>query len=83
MDDDPLLKPADHGLSGIGELAANSEGFARTMVFALAEYAMGRKATPEDTLELLPLKERFRNDLNYNANALLEELVLTDAFGRP
>ena len=82
-DDDPLLKPADHGLSGIGELAANSEGFARTMVFALAEYAMGRKATPEDTLELLPLKERFRNDLNYNANALLEELVLTDAFGRP
>ncbi len=82
LDNDPLLSPADHGVRGFATVAAASDDFARTVVFMLAEHALGRVPTPEDSVELLPLVQTFRAD-GYSADAAIKDIVDTNAFGRP
>lgn len=82
LDNDPLLAPADHGVRGFAVVAAASDDFARTVVFMLAEHALGRVPTPEDTVELLPLVQTFRAD-GFSADAAVKDIVDTNAFGRP
>lgn len=82
LDNDPELAPADHGVRGWAKVAADSDEFARTLVFMLAEHALGREPTPEDTVELLPLLQSFRAD-GFSADAAVKDIVDTNAFGRP
>jgi len=83
LDADVLLAPANHGVTGWAEVAVADEAFARTVVFMLAETALGRTPTSRDTLELLPLVTRFRTTHQFVAEAAVRDIVNTNAFGRP
>lgn len=82
LGNDPLLDPIEHGVVGWASVAANSDDFARTIVFMLAEHALGRVPNAEDTVELLPLVTTFRAD-GHRADDVIKDIVDTDAFGRP
>jgi hypothetical protein len=83
LDTNPAYNPATVGLRGWATVATQDVGFARTVVFMLAEHALGRTPTPQDTLELLPLVERLRGMHAFRAEASVRDIVNSDAFGRP
>ncbi len=83
LDADPSTDPAEVGVVGFAQQAANTTAFARTVVFFLAQHALGRLPSPEDTLELLPLVDRFRTVHDHQAALVIADIVQTDAFGRP
>ena len=79
----PALDPAQHGVVGWASVAVAHDAFARTVVFLLAEHALGRIPDAGDTQQLLPLVTRFKAVHAFVAEQAIRDIVNTDAFGRP
>jgi hypothetical protein len=74
--------PKDVGLLGWAEVARSSEHFKRNMVQQLFEHATDRPLNTLDHDEFFSLVDNF-DEQDYQVNALLSDIVQTDAFGRP
>ncbi len=83
LDANPALDPAQHGVVGWASVAVAHDAFARTVVFLLAEHALGRIPDAGDTQQLLPLVTRFKAVHAFVAEQAIRDIVNTDAFGRP
>lgn len=79
--DTPLSSIHTAGVVPWAETAANSDLFARTIAEMFFQHALG-PPTPDDQAELEALW-RGLADHEYSANALIEDLVQSDAFGVP
>jgi len=65
------------------EVAANSDAFARALVGDFWKLLLGEEPRPSDTEEFDALWKRFMNEDGYNVEAMLHDLVKTEAYGVP
>ena len=65
------------------EVAAASDAFARATVLDYWELTMGDRPTPEQTETFATLWHDFRDDHNYRVQAMLHDLIDTEAYGAP
>ncbi|MGH1344506.1 MAG: hypothetical protein ACRBN8_23300 [Nannocystales bacterium] len=66
-----------------GEVAANSDEFARAMVQGYWEYFLGEPPRPDEAGEFETLWRRFSRQHGYSVDAMLHDLVMTEAYGVP
>jgi hypothetical protein len=65
------------------QVAANSDQFARATVLDYWKLLMGGPPTSEQNAEFTMLWQRFKTVNNYSVDAMLHELIKTEAYGAP
>ena len=76
-----LLGQEVSGVGGVAEVLANSDLFAQCAVKKAFEGLFGRPAdTYLDQLLVQRVAEKFKGELNYNYNRMVEELALSPEF---
>jgi len=66
-----------------GEVAANSDEFARSTVLAYWQHFLGEPPRPDEAGEFETLWRRFSRQHGYSIDAMLHDLVMTEAYGVP
>lgn len=68
------------GIRELGQAVANSDGFLRCTVKTSFKNVFGREPDPRDAEFIDKLTQRFKTDLKYNYNRLIQELVASPSF---
>lgn len=77
-----ILGKSVQNLSQWADVAANSDEFAKATVADYWRLLIGSEPTPLDT-EYEDLWKRFKGELGYSVEAMLGELIKTEAYGAP
>ncbi len=66
-----------------GEVAANSDAFAQAIVRDYWELFLGEGPRPDETAEFEAVWRAFRDEHDYSVEAMLHDLIRTEAYGVP
>ncbi|MEM9190376.1 MAG: hypothetical protein AAGF12_14420 [Myxococcota bacterium] len=65
------------------EVAANSDAFAQALVGDYWELFLGEPPRPDEEAEFQALWQALKNEHNHSVNAMLHDLIRTEAYGVP
>jgi hypothetical protein len=66
-----------------GQVAANSDAFARASVTDYWKFLIGHPPTPEESAEFVPVWQALRAAHNFRIKPMLHDLIRTEAYGAP
>lgn len=66
-----------------GQVAAQSDAFARASVTDYWKFLMGHAPTPEEQAEFVPLWQAFKTTHTWRIKPMLHQLIRTEAYGAP